>query len=152
MRKADRISAAIILCMCGYFWYKSTSFTKFGFLFPQVVVAILGFLSLLLLGLSFVKKDKSEKSDQVSEQVDVKYLNIVIAAFLIFLWIFFIRLIGFAVSSILFFSAITIVFGERKQPFLHYFRKVGIIVATVLFFYFFFSRLLNVPFPKGVLF
>ena len=148
MRKADRISPAILLCICGYFWYKSTSFTKFGSLFPQVVVAILGFLSLLLLGLSFVKTEKAEET----EQINVKYLNIVIAALLIILWIIFIRLIGFAVSSVVFFSAFTIIFEQRKQPFFHYARKVGIIVVTVLFFYFFFSRLLNVPFPKGVLF
>jgi hypothetical protein len=148
MRKADRISSIIILCICGYFWYKSTGFTKFGSLFPQVVVAILGFLALLLVGLSFRKTDKTEET----EQADVKYLNIVIAVPVIILWIFFIRLVGFAVSSMLFFSAITIIFEERKHPFLYYLKKVGIIVATVLFFYFFFSSLLRVPFPRGVLF
>ena len=148
MKNADRISPAVLLCICGYFWYRSTGFTKFGSLFPQVVVAILGFLSLLLLGMSFIKTEKTKEP----EKTDINYLNILIAAFLILLWIFFIRLLGFAVSSILFFSAITVIFEQRKQPFFHYAWKVGIIVATVLFFYLFFSRLLNVPFPKGVLF
>lgn len=148
MRNANRISAVIILGICAYFWYESSTFTRFGSLFPQVVVAILGLLALLLLVMSFVKTEKT----RVFEKVSVKYINIVIAVLLIISWGIFIRLLGFVVTSVLFFSVIMIIFEKRKQPVLYYVKKLGMIVATVGIFYFFFSWLLLVPFPKGVLF
>ena len=148
MRNANRISAVIILGICAYFWYESTGFTKFGSLFPQVVVAILGFLALLLLIMSFIKTEKTK----VFEKISVKYINIVIALLLIISWGIFIRMLGFVVTSVLFFSVIIIIFEKRKQPILYYLKKIGMILVTVGVFYFFFSWLLLVPFPKGVLF
>lgn len=148
MKNANRISAVIILGICAYFWYESSTFTRFGSLFPQVVIAILGLLALLLLVMSFVKTEKT----RVFEKVSVKYINIVIAVLLIISWGIFIRLLGFVVTSVLFFSVIMIIFEKRKQPVFYYVKKLGMIVVTVGIFYYFFSWLLLVPFPKGVLF
>jgi hypothetical protein len=76
----------------------------------------------------------------------------VIALLLIISWGIFIRMLGFVVTSVLFFSVIMIIFEKRKQPILYYLKKIGMILVTVGVFYFFFSWLLLVPFPKGVLF
>jgi putative tricarboxylic transport membrane protein len=149
MKNADRISSITILCLCAYFWYKSTHFTKFGFLFPHAVVIALGLLALTLLIVSFFRKHEKVKA---FEQTGVKYINIVTAGLLIMAWTFFIKLLGFLVTSVVFFSVIAIMFDSREKTALYLLKKIGVVVATVGFFYFFFSKLLLVPFPKGVLF
>jgi len=149
MKNADRISSIVILGLCAYFWYESTRFTKFGSLFPQAVVIALSLLALMLLIVSFFRRREKVKA---FEQTGVKYINIVIAGLLIIAWTFFIKLLGFVVTSAVFFSVITIIFDSKKKTALYLLKKIGVVVATVGFFYLFFSKLLLVPFPKGVLF
>jgi len=148
MRNADRVSSLIILGICVYFVLESKNFSKFGSFFPQVIVSILGFLALMLLVMSFIKTEKGK----VFEEISIKYSNIVIAVLLVIAWVFFIKLLGFVVTSVLFFSIITIIFDRKKRPFSHFLIKIGAVGVTVGAFYLFFARLLLVPFPKGILF
>jgi len=149
MKNADRISSIAILSLCAYFWYESTRFTKFGSLFPQAVVIALGLLALTLLIVSFFRKREKVKA---FEQAGVKYINIVTAGLLIIAWTFFIKLLGFVITSVVFFSVITIMFDSKKKTVFYMLKKIATVVATIGFFYLFFSKLLLVPFPKGVLF
>lgn len=149
MRNADSISSIVILGICTYFWIESTKFTKFGSLFPQAVVIALGLAALALLIVSFFRRRERVKA---FEQTGVKYLNIVITGLLVVAWVFFIKLLGFMVTSIVFFAVITILFDSRKKTALYIIKKIAVVVATVGFFYLFFSKLLLVPFPKGALF
>jgi hypothetical protein len=148
MRNADRISAIVILGICAYFWTESRTFTAFGRLFPQVIVIILGALSLSLLVLSFVKPHRRAifKSDE-----ELSYLSVILAVVLIAAWVVFIRILGFLVTSVLFFSLMVILFDRKKRSLLQILVKIGIVVIVVGAFYLFFSRLLLVPFPRGIL-
>lgn len=148
MRNADRISAIVILGICGYFWYESRTFTKFGLLFPQVIVTILSLLSLTLLIMSFLKPGRST----VFGNINTSYFTVVLAVLLMVSWIFFIKILGFLVTSVVFFSIMLILFDRRKRTLSYYLIKIGTVILTVSAFYLFFARLLLVPFPRGVLF
>jgi hypothetical protein len=148
MKNADRITSIIMIGICGYFFIEGRTFTQFGKLFPHTIIAILGLLSLLLLILSFTRTERNVILGKLSR----KHIIIVISVLLIAAWGFFINILGFVVSSILFFSLINIMLDKRQRGFRPIFKKVGIIAVVVGAFYFFFAKLLLVPFPRGYLF
>ena len=148
MKNADRITSIILLGICGYFFIEGRTFTQFGRLFPQTIIVILALLSLLLLILSFTRTERNVILGKLSR----KHIIIVISVLLIAAWGFFINIFGFVVSSILFFSLINIMLDKRQRGFLPVLKKVGIITVMVGVFYFFFAKLLLVPFPRGYLF
>jgi hypothetical protein len=148
MRNADRVSAIIILGICAYFWVESRNFTRFGYLFPQVIVIILGLLSLALLVVSFVKPVERVL---FKKEEGISYLPVVLSVVLMIAWVFFIKLLGFLVTSVVFFSLMLILFDRRKRSLGYYLVKVGTVALVVGAFYLFFARLLLVPFPRGIL-
>lgn len=148
MKNADRITSIIMLGICGYFFIEGRTFTQFGKLFPHTIIVILGLLSLLLLILSFTRTERNVILGKLSR----KHIIIVISVLLIAAWGFFINILGFVVSSILFFSLINIMLDKRQRGFRPVFKKVGIITVVIGAFYFFFAKLLLVPFPRGYLF
>jgi hypothetical protein len=148
MRNADRVSAIIILGICAYFWVESRNFTRFGYLFPQVIVIILGLLSLALLVVSFVKPVERVL---FKKEEGISYLPVVLSVVLMIAWVFFIKLLGFLVTSVVFVSLMLILFDRRKRSLGYYLVKVGTVALVVGAFYLFFARLLLVPFPRGIL-
>jgi len=145
MKTADRISSILILAICAYFWIEAQSFTKYGKFFPQVITIILGSLALILLVMSFFKPGKGK----VFAMEGVKYIITLISVFLLIAWVFFINILGFVTSSVIFFSIMSVLLSKKgKNPY-YYAMKVGIVVIIILVFYFFFSRVLLVPFPEG---
>lgn len=148
MKNADRITSIIMLGICGYFFIEGRTFTQFGKLFPQTIIVILALLSLLLLILSFTRTERNVILGKLSR----KHIIIVISVLLIAAWGFFINIFGFVVSSILFFSLINTMLDKRQRGFKPVLKKVGIITVMVGVFYFFFAKLLLVPFPRGYLF
>ena len=137
-----------MLGICVYFFAESRTFTRFGKLFPQTIISILALLSLLLLIMTFVHPDRSV----IFGKLEKKHLAIPISIALIGAWGFFINILGFVVTSVLFFSIINIMLDRRHRDFRSTLKKVGIIVVVVGAFYFFFAKLLLVPFPRGYLF
>ena len=148
MRNADRISFLVILGICIYFWIESRGFGKYGVLFPQVIIIILGLLALLLFVVSFIEP----KERKVFRDKTVRYSFILLIIFLFIAWIALIRFIGFVVSSILFISIINVLIDRKKRTSGSIVLKILIIGAVVGAFYLFFSKLLLVSFPKGFLF
>ncbi len=148
MRNADRISFLIIAGICVYFWFESLSFTRFGYLFPRVIISILGFLAILLFALSFFKKEKI----RIFEGDNISYPVILLCILLVIAWAFLIKLLGFAVTSVLFISVMNVLLDKKNRSI----RAITIkVVTTGVFvgaFYLFFSKLLLVSFPRGVLF
>jgi len=148
MRNADRISFFVIIGICIYFWIESRGFGKYGVLFPQVIVFILGLLACVLFVVSFIEpKDRAVFRDKT-----LRYGFILLIIFLFIAWIALIRFMGFVVSSILFISIINVLIDKKKRTPLAITVKVLIIGVTVGAFYLFFSKLLLVSFPKGFLF
>jgi len=148
MRNADRISFIIIAGICVYFWFESLSFTRFGYLFPRVIIAILGFLALILFVLSFFKKERI----RIFEADNVSYPVIVLCILLVIAWAFFIKLLGFAVTSVLFISVMSVLLDKKNRSLRSLTIKVVTTGVFVGAFYLFFSKLLLVSFPRGALF
>ncbi|RKX83965.1 MAG: hypothetical protein DRP57_06850 [Spirochaetes bacterium] len=154
MKTANRISAVIILILCAVFWFQTKNFSPYSALFPRVVIIILALLSLTLLILSFskqkvIKDDKEVVFDPA--EITIKYFNIVISLSFMVLWVFFIPILGFYLTSIIFFSFMSIYLDTRNRTFLKIMEKIGIILLLVTAFYLFFTRFLYIPFPEGIL-
>ena len=148
MRNVDRIASIIILGICAYFWTESRDFTQFGQLFPQVIVIILGLLSLALLVVSFVRPQQKRP---FKKEEGISFLPVMIAVVLMIAWVFIIQLLGFLVTSTLFFSLMVILFDRKKRTPVYYLVRIGTVTLVTVSFYLFFARLLLVPFPRGVL-
>jgi len=147
MKNADRLSAGVIIGICAYFLIATRTFERFGSLFPRVITIILAVLAVALFVVSFFKSPvKNEKEE------GVRITSVLLIILLIVCWAFFINVLGFLVTSIVFFALITIVFDRRKRTPYHLILKVGSVGATVSGFYLFFAKLLLVPFPRGLLF
>jgi len=147
MKTADRISAILILAICVYFWTEADSFTKYGRFFPQIITIILGLLTLVLLIMSFTKPLK----EKVFTIEVTKYIIIIISIILFIVWVFFINILGFVTSSVIFFSIMNVILSKKGKKFSHYAVRIGMVIIIILFFYIFFSRILLVPFPSGLL-
>ena len=146
MRLAERISSLVILGMCALFYTQSLRFSRYSALFPRVVIMILAFLAILLFILTFFRK-----SDQSFRKTEDS-LQSLIALALMAAWVFVINVLGFAITSFLFFSAMSIFLDERSRSGWRLVRRLGFIAVTVGAFYAFFAFFLWVPFPEGMLF
>ena len=147
MRNADRIISIVLLGICTLFFVEGRTFTKFGRFFPQTIIIILAALCLLLLVLSFVRPEKSV----IFGRLQKRHVSIAVSILLIAAWGFMINVLGFVVTSIIFFTVINVLLDEKHRSPRSILKKTGIIVVVVGAFYLFFAQLLLVPFPRGFL-
>jgi len=147
MKRKDTISSLLILGLSAYFWIKTGKFTKYSALFPRVIILIFGFLAFLLLLIS-IFSSKKEKQAGIYEG---DRTSVIISIILIIAWAFFINVLGFLTSTVIFFSVLNILLTKKGTPFRIILSKLLIVIVTILFFYLFFSKLLLVPFPRGIL-
>jgi len=150
MNKKNFIASLILLGISFLFWVQSKSFTKYGALFPQTVIVILSFLSLLLLISSIIKiLSKKSKESKIEKMQDIK--SIVISIVLMVAWAFLINIIGFLTSSIVFSLAMYLLLVKRGIKLKKIIIDIFTIILSVMLFYIFFSKGLQVPFPTGIL-
>jgi hypothetical protein len=149
VKNADRISALVVLGICVLFFAQARDFSPYSALFPRVVIVILALLAVLLLIASYVRPKVVKVFDR--NEITVKFLTVVATLLLMIAWITFINFIGFLTSSILFFSLISIVLDRKHKRPRQILQKVGLIAVTVTGIFLFFSRLLYVSFPTGLL-
>jgi len=148
MMNNNRISSLILLGIFGYFLYESRKFSPFGALFPRTIVYILGVLSLILFVLSFFKKSENKMFEESREI----YLPVLTASILVIAWVVLIPHIGFFITSIAFFSLITVFLDKKvKKPWIMV-KRLLMTCGLVAGFYLFFAKVMQVPFPEGVLF
>ncbi len=146
MKNADRISAGVIIGISAYFLIETRSFEKFGSFFPVVIAFVLAGFAAALFVASFIRKSEEEKKEKI------KLSSVLLIILIIVAWAFFITVIGFLVTCILFFLLVTIAYDRRRRDLRHILIKVGAVGTTVTAFYFFFAKFLLVPFPRGLLF
>ena len=146
MKLAERISSIVILGMCGLFFALSSDFSKFGALFPRVIIGILAALSLTLFVMTFFGEQTAPVAKANQSMKSIYALALMVA------WAFVIDVIGFAVTSVIFFSIITIFLDKKTRSGIGLLMRVGIVILVVGVFYVFFALFLFVPFPQGVLF
>jgi len=146
VRKADRISSVFILALCVFFFIRAREFSPLSALFPRVIMYILGGLSLMLLLRSFFWKKEGPAFDTGA----FKHIPSIIMTALIIAWAVLVPILGFLTTSLIFFPLIT-VYLDRKAPGKKIAGRIVLALALTVVFYFFFTNVLYVPFPEGIL-
>lgn len=147
-RNVDRYSALAILAICLLFVLNMRDFGEMGGIFPKYVIILLAFSSVALLIKSLFRPERLV----IFNHKEPKKLLLFLVILLLWVWLF--AKIGFVVSCIIFYF-VTVVFldEERKtKPLKSHLLVLGIISLQVLFFYYAFEVLLNVPLPHGIIF
>ena len=148
MRTADRASSLTLLGMSAYFLFESRKFSPFGALFPRVIIYILITLSAALFLSSFFKKKGGAQPERDTHNI----LPGIITFILIIAWAVLINYIGFFVTSVFFFTAITLFLDGGASTKTTRLKRLLITAGVVTAFYLFFAKVLIVPFPEGILF
>ena len=146
MKNADRISSAVLIGLSVFFFVESGNFSRYGKLFPRIIAVILGGLALLLLVMSFVRP----KEGKVFDLRETDYPSVGIVVVFMIAWAFLIEVLGFLTASLLFFAP-QVVYLDRKKTAVRILRNIGLVAVVVAGFYFFFVKVLLVPFPEGFL-
>jgi len=66
-------------------------------------------------------------------------------------WVVLIDLFGFLVTSLLFFSLMSVILDRRERTLLQNLRRLALVWIVTVGFYLFFDRVLLVSFPRGLL-
>jgi len=147
MKTADRIAALLLLGICVYGWIIGRTFSPLSGLFPQVIVLILGGLSLLLFILSFFRSPEEARFVLVQGQA----LPVILTVSIMVAWVALISVLGFLVTSLSMFSLMTIVLGRKERTVRQLVLRLLAVCVSTVGFYLFFDRLLLVSFPRGLL-
>lgn len=124
--------------------------------FPKLIAILLGILSLILV-VSKVRQLLNQKlelskmnlSDYLKE-VYIEYKLVFFALSSFFLYIFFIKYIGFILTTISFIIVTGLIIGPKKKKDLLLITAVAVTITLIV--YFFFKNVLHVRFPTGLFF
>lgn len=144
MRKVNIISSLIAMAIAIFFYYNTLDFpsiksTETGADFmPKIFSGGLMILGIILFVQSFFTKEKSPEE---------KMNMIALTAGILLIYLFFIQLLGFYSSTILFMIALLLITKVRKMTIL-----IFVPVGISFFIFIFFEKMLKVPIPSGFLF
>lgn len=143
---SDRLAAIVLLVICGVLWYEVLPYSMLASFFPKIVLGVLALLSLILLVRSSIKGEKT----WLFQDIDKKY--IIFAVVILALWIGMIPLLGFLISSIIFFTMLVWLMGKRKTSISSILVAFVVVCCIVSVFYYIFKEVLLVPLPGGIFF
>jgi len=146
LKRADRISSLVIIGISIFFLIEAKTFSPLSGLFPRVAISLLGGLALLLFILTFVRRDSGKAFDSAS----FRHVPSLVSLLLMIVWGILIPVIGFLVTSLIFFPLITL-YLDRDAPGKKKLSRIAIVEGLTVAFYLFFTRVLYVPFPEGFL-
>lgn len=139
MKKVDLSLSAILLVVCGIFYFMISKLPKEASMYPIFVTTILAVLTLIQGVQSYVKKDDEGKNP--FNNIEWKQLLFVVVACAIYIAL--INLIGYFVASAVY--VLTVLVGLKVN------RKQSVIVSLgfCIFIFVVFKVMLKVPLPKG---
>lgn len=151
LKRPEVLIGGLLFFLSAYLLYsarKLPSINAYGAanaaFWPTVILSIMIFLSLLLAGRSLLKVEgRVEAEVNGGEEVNWKRLFFIII--LLFLWSLLMPVIGYLLSTFLFFGLLVYGFGERRI-------KI-ILIATLsvsVLIYLLFVQFLFIPFPRGM--
>ncbi len=145
MKKADIIVALLVIPICLYVFYESTTWPVVAllgrpFVIPRGVASLLLLAALLLLYRALTGRALS--LEKRLEGVDLRRVTLV--AVLTFAYLFAIVRIGFDATTFLYMLCFLWILGERRWPVL-----ILVAVLTPLMVYAIFDTVLHVPLPRG---
>ncbi|WP_088033820.1 tripartite tricarboxylate transporter TctB family protein [Evansella clarkii] len=152
----------LIILLCLLLYFNSDGFPQINEThldpgsYPRLVASILFILCLLLL-IQKVRNMISGRDERIRgnfrdnlNYIWTEYRLVIITFAVLVLYIIFITILGFIISSILFIVATALIIGPKKKKDIVIAGTVSVMVTLGL--YFFFETALNVRFPNGLLF
>jgi hypothetical protein len=144
--KADRTAAVVFLLVSVVFWTQTYGLQYNGFIFPRAILVLVILLSIGLLVQTMTRKGGEQKAFLPA---NIPYVLVSIA--IVALWIFFLNILGFIVSSVLFLSILTVIIDLRKPNPAAVLKVAAVHTALVVVFWITFHVFLLVPLPEGYL-
>ena len=141
-------SGVVGLLLTAVFFFNLENISWMSIGFPKTVVYIMGLVSVILVVLGFVKPSRDQIFNVGS---NVRWI---VTGVLFFLWVLFMPVLGFYVSSVIFMTAIVGYLARvRTELTMRKFLVwIPIVIAEVTFFYLIFTQVLHVPLPQGMFF
>jgi membrane-associated HD superfamily phosphohydrolase len=144
-QNTDLIVAIFMLIVVTIFWIQVQHLSSpLDIIYPRFILICMLILSSILLIKSLIKPDRGALF------LIKNKTNLFIAVVAGTLWITIFSILGFFISSMIIFIFLTIIIGEKSERNL---KKIisTIIVSSiiVIIVYFLFSKILEVPLPKG---
>lgn len=144
----DIAGGVIGLTLTAIFFFSLEDISRLSIMFPEAIITILGIISASLVIKGFVAPSRGQIFNVGS---NTRWL---VTALLFFLWVFFIPVIGFFVSTVVFMTTIVGYLAQSriKVTLRRFLTWLPVIVAEVTFFYLIFTKILHVPLPRGFFF
>jgi hypothetical protein len=142
------ISGVIGLILTAVFFFALEDISWMSIVFPKTIIYLMALMSGILVVKGVVKPSR----DRIfSVGSNPRWL---VTGVLFFLWVLFMPVLGFFVSTVVFMSAIVGYLAQvRTQVTIGKFITwVPIVIAEVTFFYLIFTKVLYVPLPEGLFF
>jgi len=144
-QNTDLIVAIFMLIVVTIFWNQIQHLSSpLDIIYPRFILICMLVLSSILLIKSLIRPDRGALF------LIKNKTNLFIAAVAGILWISLFSTLGFFISSITIFIFLTIILGEKSE------RNLKNIISTIIvssiivvIVYFLFSKILEVPLPKG---
>jgi hypothetical protein len=142
------ICGVIGLLLTAVFFFALEDISWMSIIFPKTVVYIMGIMSGILVVMAFVKPTRARIFSVGSNS------RWIVTGILFFLWVIFMPILGFFVSTVVFMTAIVGFLARARTQ-----VTIGklmiwtpIVIAEVTFFYLIFTKVLYVPLPEGLFF
>ena len=142
------ISGGVGLLLTAVFFFALEDISWMSIIFPKTVVYIMAVMSSVLLVKAFVNPSYARIFN-----VGSNWRWIVIGV-LFFLWVIFMPVLGFFVSTVVFMTAIVGYLARARTQVTigKLMIWIPVVIAEVTFFYLIFTKVLFVPLPEGLFF
>ncbi|MGA7105006.1 MAG: tripartite tricarboxylate transporter TctB family protein [Candidatus Deferrimicrobiaceae bacterium] len=149
----DRLGSILMLAFVASLWMQRSYMTRFGGIFPDIVMEIMGGILVTTLVLSLTKyaamKEAGEKN---GEDGKINWKDMAVVGGMLLAWAVLLRYLGFALTGVLGFGAISWYLGGMRKDIKDVGRCLLIGVAMTFLMVLVFQRLLEVPLPPGAIF
>jgi hypothetical protein len=149
----DRLGSILMLAFVASLWAQRNYMTPFGGIFPDIVMEIMAGILVTTLVLSFTPyaamKEAGEKKE---EDGKINWKDMAAVGGMLLAWAVLLRYLGFALTGVLGFGAISWYLGGMRKEIKDVGRCLLIGVAMTFLMVLVFQRLLEVPLPPGTIF
>jgi hypothetical protein len=149
----DRLGTILMLAFVASLWAQRSYMTPFGGIFPDIVMEIMGGILVTTLILSVTKyaamKDAGEKN---GEDGKTNGKDMAVVGGMLLAWAVLLRYLGFALTGVLGFGAISWYLGGMRKEIKDVGRCFLVGAAITFLIVLVFQRLLEVPLPPGTIF
>jgi len=147
VRNSNIGASLLMLVVAAVLWPQMKNLTYFGIVFPRAVLLVLVAAAVLLLVLTFVRREAGKPDIEAPKLGTV---GIVVA--LMAVWIAIMPWLGFYVTSVAVFGVLMLVIDPSARNAKSFFVSLAGVAIELALFYVAFSTLLEVPLPRGILF